>query len=83
MGVSHVPQEENSDKKTFCIIIIIIIITILYTSYDLNNLLVELVLFSDFSNKCAEIAHALFTKPNIYVVLEYHKRCFDFHMFWK
>ena len=34
-----------------------------------NDLLVEVVLFSGFSIKFAQIAHALFFKPSIYVVL--------------
>ena len=48
-----------------------------------NDLLVEVVLFSGFSIKFAQIAHALFFKPSIYVVLGHHKQCFDFHIFCK
>ena len=44
---------------------------------DLNDLLVKVVLFSDFSIKFAQIVHTLLSKPSIQVVLEYRKRYFD------
>ena len=43
---------------------------------NLNDLLVEMVLFSDFSIKYVQIAHALFSKQVIYAVWKYRKQCF-------